>query len=638
MSMGFTHRIRKRLLIFLLIPLLAIIPFVVDDIVVRVISTIIIVVYVGFIIFLRDSIREEPQKFEDEYEPEFSEDDGFTIKQKNDDEESQIQSNFRTDEGEDFTIVSPNKKIEILASSNYTAGISGNKKNYFKPPDLKENYEKIANEIISEELTQEGQFGYVLEKILAVVKDAYLAHSALFFFVNKNSNRLTLEKFVSSSNEILYRKFDIENDVFGRIIDKQEPELISEILASSEKDIIRYYNTPQGVKSFVGVPLFFDNSLTGILALDSKETDVFGIETIYSLGRFVRVISLLISIYAQRFEEVRAENRLKAVLSLVAAEKKYEDEQELFQSFEHTIKHLLHWDAFAFVYYNPIDGKFKTIKIINNTTLKYVGENLELDLNDTLAGKAIITGQALKVDDTSEKEYKRYSKAEDVSFDGAFMAVPLQYDGQFYGVFCFESLKKNAFSVSDLRFMKNAVKIFSFIVYSFSTQRLLRNLLSVDIETRILSYDSFLERLYSDLLKAKELEIPGAIALIKIDDFVEQESLFEGSPFNKILVTIKDLIQEELPPINLFGRVSEKLFAVYFFNSNTKDVFLWAEKLRVKIARQPIEVSLKQTTYTVSIGVAATNNTTSVEKVLHNAELALNKALEKGGNAVKSIN
>lgn len=65
--------------------------------------------------------------------------------------------------------------------------------------------------------------------------------------------------------------------------------------------------------------------------------------------------------------------------------------------------------------------------------------------------------------------------------------------------------------------------------------------------------------------------------------------------------------------------------------------FLWAEKLRIKIARTPISVVSKQTTFTVSIGIAATHEKMEVQGLIENAELALNKATEKGGNSVKNI-
>jgi diguanylate cyclase (GGDEF)-like protein len=227
---------------------------------------------------------------------------------------------------------------------------------------------------------------------------------------------------------------------------------------------------------------------------------------------------------------------------------------------------------------------------------------------------------------------------EDVSFDGSFLALPLIYNNQNYGVFCFESLKKNAYTNSDVQFLKNAYNIISFIIYSFSTQALYKSYLAIDIETKTLTAESFKERMISDILKAEYLKIPSALALIRIDDFLEQESLFDGNPFPKVLLTITETISKEMTPLNLLGRISERVFGVYFFNATTKDVFLWSEKLRVKIARYPIAVVSKQTTYTVSIGVASATNKASVDEIIYNADLALQKALEKGGNTVRNIN
>jgi len=126
--------------------------------------------------------------------------------------------------------------------------------------------------------------------------------------------------------------------------------------------------------------------------------------------------------------------------------------------------------------------------------------------------------------------------------------------------------------------------------------------------------------------------------LIKVDEFLEEDSLFEGDPFPKVLKAIAQMIRDEMTPLNIFGRLKEKVFGVYFFNASAKDVFLWAEKLRIKIARKPIAVVSKQTTFTVSIGVASAHKKTDVQEVLYNAELALNKAIEKGGNSVKTTN
>ena len=249
----------------------------------------------------------------------------------------------------------------------------------------------------------------------------------------------------------------------------------------------------------------------------------------------------------------------------------------------------------------------------------------------------MLSATPVKIDDTSVTEIPRFTKTEDVSFDGSFLAIPLVYDDQNYGVLCFESLKKNVYSNSEVSYIRSATKVFAFLLHSYSTINILKGLLSVDVETKALNYDSFIARFTVDLVRSKELELQGAVVLVQIDEFLEQESLFEGNPFPKVLRTVAQIIRDEMTPLNLFGRISEKTFAIYFFNTAPKDVFLWAEKLRIKIARKPIAVVSKQTTFTVSMGVATTTNKTDVQEIMTNAELALKKALEKGGNTVKSI-
>src|SRR5690554_1193390 len=621
------RRQRKRLLIFSVVPLLAIILFLTDDIVIRIITIALIVIYVAFIIFLRDSL-----KFGKDYINDY---DDNTDLPEGDlyDTDSSVHSNF----DESFKIVSPNEDIEIITSDNYTPDFKI-PKTTVKPPDLKEKFEEIANEKIPDEMGHDSQFTFVLEKILTVIKEAYNAHTAVFFWYNKQKEKLSIEKFVSDSSEISRRKFNIEDDILSKMIHKGEPELLTDISPAAEADVIRYYNITQGIRSFVGVPLFYEKQLIAIIAMDSKVPDAFGIETIYAMGRFVRVITMVISIFEEKHSDNIAQQRLKGILNLISPDYKFEEEQDLAVALQNSISLLIPWDAFAFVYYKPVEQKFKTQKIINNTSLKYVGEGLEIELSGTLVGKTITIGLPVKIDDTSLADYVRFSKAEDVSFDGSFVSIPLIHHHQNYGVLCFESLKKNAYTNSDVQFLKSSANILAFVIHSHSTQSLLKNYISIDIESKALNSNTFKERMAADLFKAKQLGISGALALIRIDDFLEQESLFDDNPLPKVIKSVAETIHNEMTPSNLFGRLDERIFGVYFFNATPKDVYVWAEKLRVKIARKPIAVVTRQTTYTVSIGVASSHNITDVDEVIYNADLALKKALERGGNTVRNIN
>jgi len=617
------RRQKKRILIFLLVPVLAAILFFTDDLLIRVITIAVIVIYVAFIIFLRDSVRFDGR---------------YSISDR-DEVDEDLLTPVPPEHDESFKIISKTSKVEVITSENYTPELLRTPKTTLIPPDLRERFEEIANESLPSEIGHDGQFAFALEKMLTVIKDAYSAHTAIFFWYNKKKEKLTIEKFVSSSaNEIAKRKFDIEDDILSKIVQKNEPELLSDISPAAEADVIRYYERPQGLRSFVGVPLFYEGSLIAILAVDSKVGDQFGIETIYSLGRFVRVITMIIQIFEEKHSDTISQQRLKGLLNLIGPETNFDTEEGVLDSMQNALSDLIEWDTFVFVYFKPVEQKFEVIKVINKTSLKYIGQGLQIDLSGTLIGKAILTSIPVKIDDTSVDNYKRYSKTEDLTFDGSFLAVPLMYGSQNFGVLCFESLKKNAYTNADVKFLINSVNIISYIIYSLSSKTLLKSLIALDLETRALNSESFKERLSSDLYKAQSLNVPGALALIKIDEFLEQESLFDGDPLPKVLKVVTETIAKEMTPLNIFGRMDEKLFAVYFFNTDSKNVFIWAEKLRVKIARKPITIVSKQNTYTVSIGIASTLGKLDCDEVFHNAELALQKAVEKGGNAVRNIN
>lgn len=615
-------RQKKRILIFLLVPVLAILLFITDDLLIRVITIAVIVIYVAFIIFLRDSVRF----------------DGRYSINENDEVDDDYNIPPVSDHDESFKIISKNPKVEVITSENYIPEFKTPKTTLI-PPDLRERFEEIANESLPPEIGHDGQFTFALEKMLTVIKDAYSAHTAIFFWYNKKKEKLTIEKFVSASpNEIAKRKFDIEDDILSKIVQKGEPELLSDISPAAESDVIRYYDKAQGIRSFVGVPLFYEGSLIAIIAVDAKVGDLFGIETIYSLGRFVRVITMIIQIFEEKHSDSISQQRLKGLLNLIGPETNFDTEEGVLTALQNSLSDLVEWDAFVFVYFKPVEQKFEAVRVHNKTSLKYIGQGLQIDLSGTLVGKAILSGLPVKIDDTASDSYKRYSKSEDLTFDGSFMAIPLMYGSQNFGVLCFESLKKNIYTNSDVKFLNNSVHIISYIIYSHSSQTLIRSLIALDLETRALNQETFKERLSSDLYKAHSLNIPGALALIKIDEFLEQEFLFDGDPLPKVLKVVAEAIAKEMTPLNIFGRVDEKLFAVYFFNTDAKNVFIWAEKLRVKIARKPIAIVSKQNTYTISIGVASTHGKLDTDEVFNNAELALQKAVEKGGNAVRNIN
>ncbi len=623
--MGLSNRYKKRILIFSVIPILTVIPFLTENFILRIITAILGVIYVGVIIFLRDS---RSDIFREKFE----------YGNEDEDYSSEPGEYSGDDVDSSWEIISQNKDIKIAGSEEIVGTGKYEPEKLIIDPELKKNYTKIANEKIPSNINDNKKFEFILEKFLQIIKSSFDAYTVLFMWYDEGGKEFTPENYISETRDVALKPFILDDDHISKIVKGGEPLFIHEFNPVSELDNLPYYVKPQEINSFLGVPVFYGKTLAGVIALDSKNKNAFSLDTVYALGRIVRVISMLITVFDKRFSDSLAEKRLSAITSIFATEKKYQGDKDLVEMVEGIADKILDWDAFVFIRFNPEKQSFNTTRVILREDYKYVGENLEIDLENTFTGKAIMTGLPVKIDDVKSKKFKRFSASEDISYDGSFLAIPLVYEEQNYGVLCFEKRKKNFYTNGDVSFMRSSTKIISFFLYTFATQKIMNSLIALDPETRTLNSNSFFEQVTADMFKAEKAQLPSALALVRIDDFLDQGTLFDDSLFPKVLMAVAEEIQLRITPAFTLGRLDEKVFGVYHFNANSKDMHLWGEKLKTHIARKQLAVISKQKSFTVSIGVASAFKKTDLGEVLQNAQLALGKAIEKGGNTVKSLN
>lgn len=84
-------------------------------------------------------------------------------------------------------------------------------------------------------------------------------------------------------------------------------------------------------------------------AVDSKVEDAFGPETIFTLGKFVRMITLILSIYDEKFNIEMSNQKLDAVLELVGNNTTPSDERRLIQSIIVVLDKFLEWDVLGVI-------------------------------------------------------------------------------------------------------------------------------------------------------------------------------------------------------------------------------------------------------------------------------------------------
>lgn len=537
------------------------------------------------------------------------------------------------DEG--FAIVG--KSTRVLTENNISS--IGNKiSSSGDDPELSlEKFRNLATEEFPLDVGANQQLSFLLERILIIVRELFSAHTAIYFWYDKRKSSLTIEKYASVSHEIEKRKLEIQNDILGQIISKQEPGLLTDIPPISERENFRYYSQPQKIKSFLGVPVFHNSNLIGILAVDSKTVDAFGIEQMYMLGRFVRLITVLIDLFAHKHAESIANRRSEGFADFLSQNIPTDDEHTLFHSIATLASALVEADCFTFVTWRQEEDQFKISSVMNPKTFSYIHPDTVIDRENTIVGKCVYTGSQVRIGDLSAASMHRFNHEEGIILDGSFLAVPIIYNSEVLGALCYENMKKNSFTQRDHDYLRKVTGQFGILMRAFGQIRRLKSLITFDPDTSVYSASFFRTRVTEELEKAKILDLRSNIALIKIDEGKNRQELSDP---HMIKITMKEFakaLYQELDPLSFCGRLDDLTFGLFFLHNDEQDLAVRADKIRVRIARIPVSSGSKSTTFTVSVGLINSSERTDVDELLENLRLAVKKASETGGNKVLQL-
>ncbi|GMU85614.1 MAG: hypothetical protein AMXMBFR48_08560 [Ignavibacteriales bacterium] len=534
------------------------------------------------------------------------------------------------DEG--FAIVG--KSSRVLTESNISS--IGNKISSpgDDPEQSLEKFRNLATEEFPLDVGANQQLSFLLERILIIVRELFSAHTAIYFWYDKRKSTLTIEKYASVSHEIEKKKLEIQNDILGQIINNQEPGLLTDIPPISERENFRYYTQPQKIKSFLGVPVFHNANLIGILAVDSKVTDAFGIEQMYILGRFVRLITVLIDLFAHKHAESIANRRAEGFADFLSQNVPTDDEQTLHQSISALASVLVEADCFTFVTWQHDEMQFKIASVINPKSFSYVHRGDMVDRENTIVGKCVYTGSQVRIGDISAASMHRFYHDENIILDGSFMAVPIIYNTEVLGALCYENMKKNSFTQRDHDYLRKSAGQLGLLMYTFGQIRRLKALITFDPDTSVYSSSFFKARVAEELEKAKILNLRSNIALFKIDEGKNRQELSDPEMVKITMREFAKALYQELDPLSFCGRLDDLTFGLFFLHNDEQELAVRADGIRVKIARLPVSSGSKSTTFTVSVGLINSSDKTDVDELLENLRLAVKKASETGGNKV----
>ncbi|XPV75849.1 MAG: diguanylate cyclase [Desulfovibrio sp.] len=167
----------------------------------------------------------------------------------------------------------------------------------------------------------------------------------------------------------------------------------------------------------------------------------------------------------------------------------------------------------------------------------------------------------------------------------------------------------------------------------------LRTLATTDPLTGLPNRRYFLSHVDKEIAKADRLDQPASLLMIDGDHFKLINDSHGHHTGDLVLQSLAGIINSVIRGADVSCRIGGEEFAVFLPDTDLFEATRVAERIREKTQRTPIPTDNHTISFTVSIGVAALNDTTkNVHELLRKADKALYEAKEAGRDQVVTAN
>jgi diguanylate cyclase (GGDEF)-like protein len=483
-----------------------------------------------------------------------------------------------------------------------------------------------------------AEFDFLTNKLLLVLKEHVLAHTVGLFWINADREQIIIGEFnTDTGNFTTARRLNLGSDLISRIAYDGKPEVVSDISSASEGDLVVYYDAVEGIKSFVGVPMFFGGDVIAVLAADSKAQDAFGLETVASIGRFTSLINLLLGSYNQKFD-LAADARMLGVLDhLQDGIDNNLDSYGISTAAARAVSEIMDWDYIAVVLHSPERKSWIVVKsLAKAANLPYISEGVTVDMEGSVL-KAALEGSGGIILDAPVSPTYRFHEKEAINSFGQLCAVPLVTRRAYYGMIIVEYRENHQYAAQDLAVLRRIATHAASAIENARLHEYTRKHLLLDEETQTSSRTLLLRRLAEEQARIAERGDSAVFFLVKLDSPEDLVQKHGKQRIEDVLFRIGSTLREHVRTYDVVGRYDAATFGVLLMYSSPEDAYLRGEKIRKAVASNVVSHAGSNFSISISIAGCTLSQSSDTDHILKLAQQALDRAVADGGNCVKVV-
>ena len=511
-----------------------------------------------------------------------------------------------------------------------------------KLQDLKlESFSELtSSEQTSKQRLVEQELNAVLKEILTTVKDTLQARTAAFSWASQSKKIFFFAAHLSDSKSFTAKKaIPFSGDALTQIFVARNAQLYTDITSQDEPKILRYYDEPNAIRSFIGIPVFHGDRVYGILFADSIAKSAFGPDDVKLLNRFGKICSALIENYASKSKHIEAVRFVDPAIQLMHDLQKESTIEESIDTFSMHLQKVLDFEQLTISLLNS-KSELVVKKVVSDSDA--IAEGNVVDLENSAVGLAFNSGQDGTIDDLeSIGELPRFFKGElkddQAPPKGSMLIVLLKFQNMYAGALTLQTEQKRNFGKDNFTKVRFFAESLSMVLHTRLLKEQLKIERPLDEETGTMARKHFVSRVRHEVNRASREKQNLMLMMVAFDDEASLLSRYGKELMMKIMQSTARLIVANMRNYDLISRFDNYSFAICLINISELNARQWADKIREQILNSPFETGEEFQTIvaSVSVGLAELRlSNPDIEHLFEGAKTALEHAL-KTGNSVK---
>ncbi len=496
-------------------------------------------------------------------------------------------------------------------------------------------FEFHINMLIDEEesMGQEPrkEFQSFLSRVLTVIRSVTNTRTAAFLLANFEKNELILESYVSNIPDAVTgkRKIPIGGDVVSQIIMNVKPEILTDIEPSAEMDLIPYYTRPVGISSFIGVPVFYNNTVIGIICADTDVTDAYDAVTVGFFGHFTKLVGSLVHSYTEKYDLIQSTRTLDSINKFreMMNDPKMKNE-DISQTIIAAASMICEYSSIGICSFDQQSGHWKIIAMHSRDKVDEELIGKAVNPENALIGACIAEAETVFLSPLPDNVI-RITKNERPLRDGFFAAVPLKSHQHSYGALFVEGNSSQNINFNDIQALRALAEHAGLAIEQLFFNDILQSTALIDGNTGIANPPAFRRRFAEEMLRAKDLGMPAQLILFRIDKYASFDPNTYPERMQRVLQHVLEITKRHLKAYDVFGHYDHETLGVVLSAVDSQEARLWAERLRSDVAISVLQIDKSRFTVTMSIAVAGAGKTFDMEETERNCLKMLDISTKK---------